>query len=80
MDNKIIYERCKLTIDIEEAIAMQKEKQLKNIKAVITYKSGRTEEIECKLTSKNLPTATFSKKLAALKKFPTVVKIDIIRF
>lgn len=63
MGNKIIHERCKLTTDIEEMIAMRNEKECQYIKAVATYKSGRTEEVHGKLTKGNVGTASFQKKL-----------------
>lgn len=80
MGNKIIHERCKLAIDIEEIIAMQNEKECQYIRAVATYQSGITEEVHGKLTKGNVGTASFQKKVAALRKFPTVVKVEITKY
>jgi len=73
--------RCKDTIDLEEAIAMKmKNEDFKNIKAVVYYKSGRTEEFQGKLKTDGTPYATFNQNVSLHKSFPTVLKVEVIRY
>ena len=51
-----------------------------NIRATITYKSGRVETFEAKLRKNNMPPVTFSKRVAASKSFPTVSNVKIEKF
>lgn len=59
---------------------MTDQKKYDNIKATATYKSGREEVITGKLKKDQLPYAEFSKKLKALKSFPTVDNVAIEKY
>lgn len=51
-----------------------------DILAVVTYKSGRVEEVRSKLKKDQTPSARFNKQLKAYKAFPTVVDIQVHRY
>lgn len=73
--------RCKDTIDIEDFIAMQdKKEQPTKIKAIVTYKSGRTEEVHGKINKSGIADAKFSKAVSAAKAFPTVEKVQVEKY
>lgn len=51
-------------------------KNLTNIKAIATYKSGRKETIHGKLKANQEPYSGFQERLSALRNFPTVESQD----
>ncbi len=88
-------ERCPDTIDLEECIEMKdkrysqigmikppanKKKEVTQIRATVTYNSGRTESFVGKLNAKKRPYKKFENKLAQYRGFPTVVNINVEMF
>jgi len=59
---------------------MKNQENFENIRAVVHYKSGRTETFTSKLKKDQTPSAAFSKKMADMKRFPTVIKVETERF
>lgn len=59
---------------------MKREEDFTAVKAIVTYKSGRTEEFHGKLNKNNLPDARFQKKVADMKRFPTVIKVHTEKY
>lgn len=70
--------RCTKTIDLEEIIMTQEKHE--NIRAVVTYKSGREETFSGKLQKDGTPYKTFASKVADLRAFPTVVDVKVTTY
>jgi len=72
-------DRCKHTIDLEDFLMTltprKPDSECSQIRATITYNSGRTETIHGKLNKDKSPHKTFQQKIDAFRSFPTVVNI-----
>ena len=72
--------RCEETIDLERLIEMKDEEAYTRATATVVYNSGRTEEFSCDLRADKTPTKKFEKKVAALRAYPKVKKIEVVRY
>ena len=55
------------------------EEEFTHAVGVATYKSGRTEQFDCKLRACGTPTKKFSQKVRDLRAFPMVDKVIITK-
>jgi len=69
--------RCNLTYDIEELIAMKTNGIPTKFTVTAHYKSGRTEEINGELNKGGVLGKAAQKRIAELRSFPTVEKVDV---
>ena len=74
--------RCVATIDIEDAIKLAPvgPKKPTHATCIVTYKSGRKEELTAPLNKDGSQKKVFSQKVLALKAFPTVTNVKITTF
>jgi hypothetical protein len=72
--------RCNETVDLEELIKMKDEKLCVKAKAVVTWKSGRVEEIHTDLNKGGEFKKAFSDKIKSYKAFPTVEKVEVVKY
>lgn len=72
--------RCTETIDLEDMIKMKAEQFCTKVKAVVTYKSGRTEEFQSDLLKGGDFRKSFVERVNACKKFPTVENVEVVKF
>ena len=56
------------------------ESKFTKARGIAHYKSGRTEEFSCVLKKDKTPTNVFNKKLSSLRSFPTVKRVEVIKF
>lgn len=71
--------RCTETIDLEEIIKMTIEKEATKSKAVVFWKSGRTEEFYADLNKGGEFKKSFTNKVDAHRNFPTVQKVEVTK-
>lgn len=72
--------RCTETIDLEEIIKMKTEQFCEKVKATVTWKSGRVEEIYDSLKKGGEFKKSFSDKVENYRKFPTVENVRVEKY